>query len=237
MRGGPAAEQPQPAPAGEAGAESGAPDASGEAPDTGADAAAAAESAAGSEDAADADSQVIDDELERLIADARAVEEAGTASAVDDESRGEPDTGQSADAARADATLADLQRVTAEYANYRRRTEQEKIAAREATTGEVLRALLPVLDDLDRAEQHGDLPEEGAVAVIASKLRASVEKLGLVAYGDKGERFDPTVHEAIAQLPSPEAEADTIADVVERGYRVGDRIVRVAKVAVFVAAS
>ncbi|MGO2113032.1 MAG: nucleotide exchange factor GrpE, partial [Pseudoclavibacter sp.] len=82
-----------------------------------------------------------------------------------------------------------------------------------------------------------DLPDEGAVAVIASKLRASVEKLGLVAYGEKGEPFDPTVHEAIAQLPNPEVDGETVADVVQRGYRVGERIVRVAKVAVFVAGS
>ncbi|KAB1662446.1 nucleotide exchange factor GrpE [Pseudoclavibacter chungangensis] len=133
--------------------------------------------------------------------------------------------------------LADLQRVTAEYANYRRRTEQERLEAKDRTTADVLRAILPVLDDLDRAEKHGDLPTEGPIAVIAAKLRGVLDKQGLEAYGEKGDTFDPKIHEAIAQLPSPDADGETVADVVERGYRVGDRIVRVAKVAVTVPAS
>lgn len=191
--------------------------------------------------AGEATSAVTDEELEQLIADARAAEAAGEApdAGPADEAPVADDAAeeQSADAARADATLADLQRVTAEYANYRRRTDQEKIAAKDANTADVLRSLLPVLDDLDRAEQHGDLPEDGALTVIANKLRETLERLGLVAYGEKGDAFDPNVHEAIAQLPNPEVESETVGDVVERGYRVGERVVRVAKVAVFVPAS
>ena len=149
----------------------------------------------------------------------------------------EAEEAPSADAQLAAERLADLQRVTAEYANFRRRTAQEQLAAKDLTTAEVLRAILPVLDDLDRAADHGDLPEDGAMTVIASKLRTALAKLGLEPYGEKGELFDPARYEAIAQLPSPDAEAMTVADVVERGYTVGERIVRVAKVAVFAPAS
>lgn len=201
-------------------------------PETGevrAEAADAGAADAPGSDSADADvdgATVSDEELEQLIADARAAD-----GDVD-----EP-VERSEDAIRADATLEDLQRVTAEYANYRRRTEQEKIAAHEASTAEVLRSLLPVLDDFDRAEEHGDLPEDGALTVIVTKLRGSLDKLGLAAYGEKGESFDPQVHEAIAQLPNPEVTGETVADVIQRGYRVGERVVRVAKVAVFVPAS
>lgn len=202
----------------------------GAAGDAGADSPAPAAAGDGSE------AHVTDEELEQLIADATAEEAAASGGAA---SRDDDATQPAATAAEAEAAahLADLQRVTAEYANYRRRTEQERVAARDANTADVLRSLLPVLDDLDRAEQHGDLPEDGAMRVVANKLRGTLEKLGLAAYGEKGEAFDPTQHEAIAQLPGAEGDADTIADVVERGYRIGERIVRVAKVAVFAPAS
>jgi len=143
----------------------------------------------------------------------------------------------SADAALAAERLHDLQRLQAEYANYRRRTEREKEEARDAVTADVLRQVLPVLDDLDRAEKAGDLDAESTMGVIAAKLRGALEKQGLAAYGEAGEAFDPQRHEAIAQLPNPAVETDTVADVVERGYTVGERTVRVAKVAVFVPAS
>lgn len=200
----------------------------------GADASAPASAGkAGSGGAGASDVHVTDEELERLIADATAAEAAATGESTP----GASDPAVSAAEAEAAAHLADLQRVTAEYANYRRRTEQERVAARDANTADVLRSLLPVLDDLDRAEQHGDLPADGAMTVVANKLRGALEKLGLTAYGEKGEPFDPTKHEAIAQLPNPAVDTETIADVVERGYLVGERIVRVPKVAVFVPAS
>lgn len=148
-----------------------------------------------------------------------------------------PTEAAAADRALAEERLHDLQRLTAEYANYRRRTDQEKEQARDRITADVLRSLLPVLDDFDRAAKHGDLPEGGAIATIVGKLDGILEKQGLEAYGEVGEPFDPKVHEAIAQLPNPDVDRETVADVVERGYRVGDRIVRVAKVAVFVPAS
>lgn len=128
--------------------------------------------------------------------------------------------------------LADLRRVTAEYANYRRRTEREREALRERALGDAVRVLLPVLDDLDRAEAHGDLPEGGPFTTIASKLRAQVGRLGLVAFGEPGEAFDPRQHDAIFQRENDAVAAPTVADVVERGYRIGDTVLRVAKVVV-----
>lgn len=132
--------------------------------------------------------------------------------------------------------LADLQRVTAEYANYRKRTEANRELERERAVGDAVKGLIPVLDDLERAEKHGDLGEGSAFTTIAAKLRTAVERLGLTPYGEKGEPFDPQLHEAIFQQPTPEVTVDTVAEVVETGYRLGSTIVRVAKVVVAVPA-
>ncbi|MEY9852206.1 molecular chaperone GrpE [Leifsonia sp. EB41] len=128
--------------------------------------------------------------------------------------------------------LADLQRVTAEYANYRKRTEANREIERERAIGDAVKGLIPVLDDVERADKHGDLTEGSAFATIAAKLRTAVERLGLTPYGEKGEPFDPQVHEAIFQQPTPGVTADTVAEVVETGYRLGSTVVRVAKVVV-----
>ena len=131
-----------------------------------------------------------------------------------------------------DEHLADLKRVTAEYANYRKRTEANREVERERAVGAAVAVLLPVLDDLDRAEKHGDLEGDAPFATIAAKLRAAVEKLGLTPFGEIGEPFDPQRHEAIFQQPSDEVEAETVADVVETGYLLGGTMLRVAKVVV-----
>ncbi|GAA1958510.1 nucleotide exchange factor GrpE [Agromyces allii] len=131
-----------------------------------------------------------------------------------------------------DEHLADLKRVTAEYANYRRRTEANRELEKERAIGATVSVLLPVLDDLDRAEKHGDLEGESAFATIAAKLRASVERLGLAKFGEPGDVFDPQKHEAIFQQPSPDVEVDTVADVVETGYTLGGTQLRAAKVVV-----
>jgi len=131
-----------------------------------------------------------------------------------------------------DEHLADLKRVTAEYANYRKRTEANREIERERAVGAAVSVLLPVLDDLDRAEKHGDLEGDTAFATIAAKLRGAVEKLGLTAFGEVGEPFDPQHHEAIFQQPSDEVEVDTVADVVETGYQLGGVQLRAAKVVV-----
>ena len=131
-----------------------------------------------------------------------------------------------------DEHLADLKRVTAEYANYRKRTEANREVERERAVGAVVAVLLPVLDDLDRAEKHGDLEGDAPFATIAAKLRAAVEKLGLTPFGEVGEPFDPQRHEAIFQQPSDEVEVDTVGDVVETGYLLGGTLLRAAKVVV-----
>lgn len=151
---------------------------------------------------------------------------------------------QNVDAAAEDAVLADLEsallndlkRLQAEYANYRRRTEQQRDVDIERATGSVAKGLLPVLDDLDRAEKHGDLEDGTPFAVIAEKLRAVAERIGLVTYGAAGEAFDPQQHEAIFQAPTPGTAEPTILEVVEIGYRLGSVELRPAKVVVAVPA-
>ncbi|TFC83709.1 nucleotide exchange factor GrpE [Cryobacterium cheniae] len=128
--------------------------------------------------------------------------------------------------------LADLKRVTAEYANYRRRTEANREVERERVTVDVVKGLIPVLDDLDRAEKHGDLVGDSAFSTIAAKLRASVERLGVKSFGTVGEPFDPTIHEAIFQLPTAGIESEAVGDVIETGYFLGSSLLRVAKVVV-----
>jgi molecular chaperone GrpE len=125
-------------------------------------------------------------------------------------------------------------RAEAELKNFRTRVERDRQANREAVIAEVIRSLLPVIDDLDRADAHGDLTEGSPLALIASKLRGGFERYGLTRVGEKGETFDPKFHEAIVQLPSPDATSQTIADVIEVGYALGDRLIRPAKVAVSV---
>lgn len=151
---------------------------------------------------------------------------------------------QTGEAAAEDAVLADLEstllndlkRLQAEYANYRRRTEEQRQVEIERAKGEAAKGLIPVLDDLDRAAQHGDLVEGTPFAVIADKVRVVVERLGVVSYGEKGEEFDPQRHEAIFQQPTPGAEKTTVLEVVEVGYRLGDVELRPAKVVVAVPA-
>lgn len=140
-----------------------------------------------------------------------------------------------ADAADHDLLL-DLKRLQAEYANYRRRTEEQREVEIERAKGSVAKGLLPVLDDLDRAAKHGDLPDGTPFAAIAEKLRGVAERMGLVAYGEVGEVFDPQRHEAIFQQPTPGATETTVLDVVEVGYRLGAVELRPAKVVVAVPA-
>jgi molecular chaperone GrpE len=151
---------------------------------------------------------------------------------------------QNADAAAEDAVIADLEsqllndlkRLQAEYANYRRRTEEQRELEIDRAKGAVAKGLLPVLDDLDRAEKHGDLEEGTPFAAIAVKLRGVAERMGLTTYGEAGEVFDPQQHEAIFQAPTPGVDTPTILEVVETGYRLGSVELRPAKVVVAVPA-
>jgi len=129
-----------------------------------------------------------------------------------------------------DERTHDLQRITAEYANYRKRVDRDRGAAAEQTTGAVLTALLPVLDDIDRAREHGDLV--GPFASVAESLTAVTGKLGLSAFGEKGDPFDPNRHEAVAHQMSADVTEPTCIEVMRRGYTLGERLLRPALVAV-----
>ncbi|HVN12805.1 MAG TPA: nucleotide exchange factor GrpE [Kineosporiaceae bacterium] len=136
--------------------------------------------------------------------------------------------------ALADERLADLQRLQAEYVNYRRRVERDRDVARETAVAGVLEALLPVLDDVHLARQHGDL-ESGPFAAIADKLESTLGRLGLARFGEPGETFDPTVHEALMHVEAELAEGTTqtaVVQVLQPGYRMKDRVLRAARVAV-----
>jgi molecular chaperone GrpE len=123
-------------------------------------------------------------------------------------------------------------RAEAELKNFRTRVERDRQANREVVIAEVIRSLLPAIDDLDRADAHGDLVDGSPLAIVAQKIRAGFDKYGLVKVGEKGERFDPKRHEALVRLPSADVEFDTVADVIEPGYLLGERLIRAAKVAV-----
>ena len=125
---------------------------------------------------------------------------------------------------------ADLQRLQAEYVNYRRRVERDRIAMAEMALGKVLTGLLPVLDDIGRARDHGEL--EGGFRQVAESLENQLAKLGLEQFGTAGELFDPNVHEALMHTVSPDVEEDTCVEILQPGYRLGDRILRVARVTV-----
>jgi molecular chaperone GrpE len=122
-------------------------------------------------------------------------------------------------------------RAEAELANFRNRVERDRAANRDVVIAEVIRALLPAMDDLNRADSHGDLAGS-PLEIVAQKIRAGFERFGVVAVGVVGESFDPNRHEAIAKLPTPGATSETVADVIEIGYIMGDRLLRPAKVAV-----
>jgi molecular chaperone GrpE len=100
---------------------------------------------------------------------------------------------------------------------------------------EVVRSLLPALDDLDRADAHGDLAGT-PLELVAQKLRSGFDRYGVSSVGTVGEAFDPAIHEAMVRIPNPEATSDTVAEVIEGGYTLGDRLIRPAKVAVQVPA-
>ena len=120
--------------------------------------------------------------------------------------------------------------MTAEYANYRKRVERDRVAVREQALANVLYGLLPVLDDIGRAREHGELV--GGFKSVAESLEATVAKLGLDSFGEQGEPFDPKVHEALMHSHSPDVSEATCVQILQPGYRVGDRVLRPARVAV-----
>ncbi|GAB3949128.1 hypothetical protein GCM10027614_47380 [Micromonospora vulcania] len=120
--------------------------------------------------------------------------------------------------------------MSAEYANYRKRVDRDRSLVQEQATGSVLAALLPILDDLDRAREHGDLV--GPFGTVAEQLTTALGKFGLTAFGEQGDPFDPTQHEAVAHQTSAEVSEPTCVQVMRRGYQLGERLLRPALVAV-----
>jgi len=125
---------------------------------------------------------------------------------------------------------SDLQRVQAEYANYRKRVDRDRAAVREFALAGVLSELLPVLDDIGRAREHEELT--GGFKAVADRLESATAKLGLTTFGESGETFDPNIHEALMHSYSPEVTEPTCVQVLQPGYKVGERILRPARVAV-----
>ena len=125
---------------------------------------------------------------------------------------------------------ADLQRVHAEYANYRKRVERDRVAMQEMAVAGAINELLPVLDDIERAREHGEL--EGAFRTVGETFEAALTKLGLERFGASGEEFDPTVHEALTSEENDAVSVPTVTTVYQPGYRFAGRVLRPARVAV-----
>ncbi|KJK56177.1 MULTISPECIES: nucleotide exchange factor GrpE [Actinomycetes] len=144
-------------------------------------------------------------------------------------------TGASADelaAAKREAAerTADLQRLQAEYQNYRKRVERDRMTVREIAVSNILETLIPVLDDIGRGREHGEVT--GGFKSVADNLETVVAKLGLQQFGKEGEPFDPTMHEALMHSYSSDVTEDTCVQILQPGYRIGERIIRPAMVAV-----
>ncbi|MEW1612321.1 MULTISPECIES: nucleotide exchange factor GrpE [unclassified Streptomyces] len=125
---------------------------------------------------------------------------------------------------------ADLQRLQAEYQNYRRRVERDRVTVKEVAVANLLSELLPVLDDVGRAREHGELL--GGFKSVAESLETVLAKLGLQQFGKEGEPFDPTIHEALMHSYAPDVTETTCVAILQPGYRIGERTIRPARVAV-----
>jgi molecular chaperone GrpE len=168
-----------------------------------------------------------------VIRDKRRIDPAtGEARATDaDPTTGPPVAGPASGVPAQVAELTeDLQRLKAEYDNYRRRVERDRLAVVEMATAALLTQLLPVLDNIDRAREHGDLT--GAFAVVGDDLVAITSRLGLERFGEPGEPFDPTIHEALLQHESGEVSEPTAVEILRPGYRFASRVLRAAQVSV-----
>jgi molecular chaperone GrpE len=188
---------------------------------------------AGEDDLKDAEAKAAEAEAE--AAEAEAVEAAEVDDEIIEGIVEDVITAERQDAvAQAEARLAertaDLQRLQAEYANYRKRVDRDRAAVREQAVATTLAGLLPVLDAIGQARDHGEL--SGGFKSVADSLQAALARLGLVAYGEQGDPFDPKIHEALTSTYSPDVAEDTCVEILQPGYKVGDRILRPARVAV-----
>ena len=143
------------------------------------------------------------------------------------------------DAALSEATVevdevttltADLQRLQAEYANYRKRVDRDRVSTTEFAFAAVVMEFLPVLDDLDRASEHGELT--GGFKAVADRINAIVEKLGLTKFADAPVTFNPEIHEALMHETSKDVTEPTASKILQPGYKFKDRVIRPARVAV-----
>jgi len=125
---------------------------------------------------------------------------------------------------------ADLQRLQAEFQNYRRRVERDRITVKEIAIANLLTELLPVLDDIGRAREHGELV--GGFKSVAESTETVAAKMGLQQFGKEGEPFDPTIHEALMHSYAPDVTETTCVAILQPGYRIGERTIRPARVAV-----
>jgi molecular chaperone GrpE len=125
---------------------------------------------------------------------------------------------------------SDLQRIQAEYSNYRKRVDRDRITANEITTAIVLSEFLPVLDDISRAEEHGELT--GGFKAVADQLQTITTKLGLTKFSDVDVPFDPNIHEALMHSTSPDVTETSVTQVLQPGFKFKDRVIRPARVAV-----
>ena len=125
---------------------------------------------------------------------------------------------------------ADLQRLQAEYANYRKRVDRDRSVAAEFSIAAVLAELLPVLDDLDRAAEHGELT--GGFKAVADRITATVERLGLTKFADAPVAFNPEIHEALTHEVSKDVSEPTASKILQPGYKFKERVIRAARVAV-----
>jgi molecular chaperone GrpE len=163
-------------------------------------------------------------------AEAALGETAGTGSGTEPDLAPETDSELSAARSAVAALTNDLQRLQAEYVNYKRRVDRDRQMVKENATFSVLSAMLPVLDDLDRAREHGEL--EGGFKAVADSLERIVAAQGLVKFGQPGDEFDPRFHEALMHGHSPDVTTTTCQNIVSAGYQIGDRVVRPARVTV-----
>ena len=124
----------------------------------------------------------------------------------------------------------DLQRLQAEYQNYRKRVDRDRALASELAVAAFLMELLPILDDLDRAREHGEL--EGGFKSVAEQIERTVEKLGLVKFGEAGTPFDPQIHEALMHLTSADVTEATATQILQPGYKLKELVLRPVRVAV-----
>lgn len=174
------------------------------------------------------------DEVEQPVstpegeAEGAAARDAVADEAAEAESAEEAETPEQALQRELDERTDDLKRLNAEYTNYRRRSDRERQSVSESAKASVLSALLPILDDLELAKQHGDLEEGSALEKFGSKFRETLKGQNLVTFGEPGEAFDPEIHEAVQDLSS--GGEQVVGTVLRKGYKVGDRLVRNAMV-------